>query len=184
MALKLGAPAQFAKEINVHEVSVAITEIDQLLSRVFGKHFGNASMPSVQADYLEAIFRFATDTLPPATERDARIAESDPRKSTAGRHTLDGEMMWFAWALQVEAAHLICGVDDDNARRSLLLAGVATGCSANFAWRKHRRTRGEYRADEETAKLLSNRGMGWASDFQSASDEVHALYRIREWGRE
>src|SRR5262249_31486171 len=107
-----------------------------------------------------------------------------PRKPTAGRHILDGDLMWFAWALQLEAAHAIAGIDEGHARRVLLLAGVATGCAANFAWRGHRRTRAEYRPDEATASLLHDRGMRWASDFQASAQEVHALYRIREWGHE
>jgi hypothetical protein len=140
--------------------------------------------PDVHADYLEAIFRFATNGLPPAIERDARIAADDPRKATAGRHTLEGDIMWFAWALQLEAAHAIVGIDDQHARRALLLAGVAAGCAANFAWRGHRRTRSEYRADAATAALLRARGLVWARDFQRAAEEVHALYRIREWGED
>lgn len=90
--------------------------------------------------------------------------------------------MWFAWALHIEAANAIVGNDEGHARRALLLAGVAMGCSANFAWRGHRRTRKEYRPDLKTAALLRDRGMKWASDFKTTSEEVHALYRIREWG--
>lgn len=71
-----------------------------------------------------------------------------------------------------------------RARRALHLAGVALGSSANFAWRGNRRTRGEYRADEPSARLLKERGLRWARDFESAAGEVHALYRIREWGHE
>jgi hypothetical protein len=184
MALEVSSALRFTKELRVPEVEAAIMETDALVARLFAKHFGDAASPAVQLDYLEAIFRFATDTLPPATEREARITETDPRKATAGRHTLDGDLMWFAWALQIEAAYAICGVDDGHARRSLLLAGVATGCPANFAWRQHRRTRDEYRADAATTRLLRDRGLRWARDFESAANEVHALYRIREWGHD
>jgi hypothetical protein len=184
MALALDTAEPFTQAIRVPEVASAIMEVDGLLGRLFAHHFGEAASASVQQDYLEAMFRFATDTLPPATERDARIAENDPRKLTAGRHTLDGDLMWFAWALQIEAGHAIRGVDGDHARRALLLAGVATGCSANFAWRQHRRTRSEYQPDAPTSKLLRHRGTLWASDFEGAASEVHALYRIREWGHD
>ena len=112
------------------------------------------------------------------------ISDDDPRKPTAGRHTLEGDIMWFAWALQLEAAHAIVGADEGHARRALQMAGVATGCPANFAWRGHRRTRAEYRPDAETASLLRERGMRWATDFGAAAEEVHALFRIREWGSE
>ena len=183
MAL-LGSGSAFASEVLNQEVQTAIMEIDELLARLFVKHFGDAAGVMVQEDYLEATFRFAIDNLPPAVERAGRIADTDPRKATAGRHALDGDLMWFAWALQIEAAHAIRGPDCGHSRRSLLLAGVAMGCSANFAWRQHRRTRPEYQADEATAKLLKGRALRWARDFESAAAEVHALYRIREWGRD
>jgi hypothetical protein len=184
MALLLGPPAQFVSEVRVPEVASAVMEVDGLLARLYTNHFGDAADPQVQGDYLEATFRFATDTLPPATERDARIPADDPRKSTAGRHMLYGDIMWFLWALQIEAAHAIVGVDGGHSRRALLLAGVAMGSAANFAWLGHRRTRTEYHPDEATACLLRARGMQWATDFDAAANEVHALYRIREWGSE
>jgi hypothetical protein len=160
-------------------------EIDELVARLFTKHFGNADNSRVQEDYLEAIFRFAMNTLPPAVERDARISEDDPRKATAGHHTLDGDLMWFAWALQLEAAFAIVGADGGgHTRRALLLAGIATGCPVNFTWRGHRRTRREYSRDTTTLILLRERGMQWARTFADAAKEVHALYRIREWGNE
>ena len=90
-------------------------------------------------------------------------------------------MMWFVWALQLEAAEVVAD-RSDAPTRALLLAGVATGCAANFAWRGHRRTRAEYRADASTAALLRERGQRWALDFDAAAAEVHELFRIREWG--
>jgi hypothetical protein len=184
MALSSGDAATFEREVRVPEVASAVSEVDALVARLFKDYFGDASDARVRADYLEAIFHFATDTLPPATERDARIADDDPRKATAGRHTLDGDIMWFAWALQLEAAQAIAGADEGHARRALQLAGVAMGCPANFAWRGHRRTREEYRADSETATILRERGMKWSTDFDAAAREIHALFRIREWGNE
>jgi hypothetical protein len=174
----------FADEVRVPEVAAAVMEVDDLLSRLFTKHFGDASDGRIRADYLEAIFRFALNSLPPATERDARISDDDPRKSTAGRHTLEGDIMWFAWALHTEAAHAIVGANREHPRRALFLAGVATGCPANFAWRGHRRTRSEYQPDEQTAALLRQRGLEWATNFEAAAREIHALFRIREWGHE
>jgi hypothetical protein len=184
MALGLESINVFVDEVRVPEVSSAVMEVDWLVDRLFAKHFGNAAAPLVRADYLEATFRFATNSLPPATERAARISDADPRKLTAGRHMLYGDIMWFAWALQIEAAHAIVGIDEGHVRRALMLAGVATGCAADFAWRGHRRTRAEYRQNSKTVNLLRDRGVQWASDFRAASKEVHALYRIREWGHE
>lgn len=164
------------------QVAAAVKEVDQLVGRVFTIYFGDPSDLRVQADYLEAIFLFATDAFPPATERDALISQDDWRKRTAGRHMLDGDIMWFAWALQIEAAYAILGRDDDHARRTLQLAGVCAGCAANFAWRGHRRTRTEYSPNDSAISLLKDRGLQWASDFEAATAEIHALYRIREWG--
>jgi hypothetical protein len=184
MALGIAPASAFLDIVRSPDIAEAVTEVDELLARLFAKHFGDAAEPRVCEDYLEAIFRFASDTLPPATERDARIAADDPRKRTAARHTLDGDIMWFAWALQIEAAQAVAGMDGDYPRRALSLAGVAMGCSINFAWHGHRRTREEYHADDATAALLRQRGPQWAADFPAAAAEVHALFRIREWGHE
>jgi hypothetical protein len=182
MALGQGPPSAFADAVLTPETADAVVQIDALLARVFATHFGSADNPAVREDYLNAIFRFATNQLPPATERDARIADDDPRKPTARRHTLDGDLMWFAWALVLEAAALLSGTDAGHTRRSLMLSGVASGCPADFAWRGHRRTRLEYGANDATAALLHKRGVAWADDFAGAAREVHALFRIREWG--
>jgi hypothetical protein len=182
MALSVGSPEAFASEVRVHDVASAVMEVDALVSRLFGKYFGDASDPKVQVEYLEGIFRCGTDSLPPATERDRLIAENDWRKPTAGRHMIDGDLMWFAWALHLEAAHLIAARDVDHARRKLQLAGIAVRCPANFAWRGHRRTRLEYHRDTGTAVLLRERGMQWALNFEAAAKEVHALFRFRERG--
>lgn len=181
-ALYEDGEGRFAAEARAADVSEAVLEVDALVAGIFREHFGDANHDTVQADYLRAIHRFATDTLPPAVDRDARIAADDPRKATAGRHALEGDVMWFAWALHLEVSALLCGPDEGHARRALQMAGVAIGCAANFAWRGHRRTRPDYRADTATAELLHARGLHWARDFPAAAAEVRALYRIREWG--
>jgi hypothetical protein len=182
MATGCGTESDFIREVRLPEVAAAVMEVDGLVGRLFEKYFGDAGDPPVQADYLEAMFLFGADLLPAATEREALIAEDDPRKRTAGRHEIDGDIMWFAWALELEAAHAIADRDADHARRALQLAGVAVGCPANFAWRGHRYTRREYKLDGATAMLLHERGLRWALDFETAAEEIHALYRIREWG--
>ncbi|HMG24012.1 MAG TPA: hypothetical protein VK607_21905 [Kofleriaceae bacterium] len=163
------------------EIADAVAEVDELVAGIFGRHFGDPARPEVRADYLAAVHRFAIDALPPADERAARIAPDDPRRATAGRHTLDGDIMWFAWAMTLEVADAVRGAEG-HARRALQLAGVATGCAANFAWRGHRRTRPEYRRGADTAAQLHLRGLAWAGDLAAAAAEVRALYRIREWG--
>lgn len=183
MALAVADSQNFADQVRAADISSAVMEVDALVARLFEKHFGDPSGPGVTEQYLDALFRCATDSLPPATERDAKIADNDWRKPTAGRHMIESDLMWFAWAFHLEAAHLIAGRDKDHPRRALQLAGIASGCPANFAWRGHRRTRPEYHADESTALLLRERGMQWATDFEAAAAEVHVLFRFREWGQ-
>ena len=181
MALSADKTEVFVESVRARDVAAAVTEVDALVARLFSKYFGDPSDRNVRADYLEAMFRCATDSLPPATERDRLVADDDWRKPTAGRHAIDNDLMWFAWALHLEAAHAVSGPADDG-RRALQLAGIATGCAATCAWRGHRRTRPEYLRDGAMAALLRARGMQWATDFEGAAREVHALYRIREWG--
>lgn len=183
-ALTLGPRADFFEAVRAPGVAEAVLEVDALLARLFAAHFGDASDPAVRADYLDAIHLFATDALSSAPDRAARISDDDPRKRTAGRHNLDGDLMWFAWAVHLEAAREIAGPDDGHPRRALMLAGVATGCPADFARRGHRRTRPEYRSGPATADLLRDRAPRWATDFHAAAAEVRALYQFREWGHE
>jgi hypothetical protein len=184
-ALGIGSREAFEAAVDAPGVAEAVLEVDDLVARLFARHFGDAEDPTVQGHYLDATLRFALDALPPALERDARIPPGDWRKPTAGRHTLDGDLMWFAWAMHTDAADVLRGGVTNasgRARRALTMAGVAAGCPANFVFRGHRRTRGVYRADGDTLAQLRRRGLGWAHDFDAASVEVSALYRIREWG--
>jgi hypothetical protein len=186
VALRAAPRSSFGQAVRVPVVADAITEVDTLVGRLFARHFGDPADTGTRDHYLEAMHLFATDALPPATRRHALVPDGDHRKRTAGRHTLDSDVMWFAWALHLEATHLLAPPDDITAatRRALMMAAVATGCAANFAWRGHRRTRPGYRADEDTARQLRTLGLGWADDFEAARTEVHALYRIREWGHD
>lgn len=184
LALAIGSSQEFLEQIQLPDTASAVMEVDALVSDIFHQHFGQPSSDDVRLDYLECMIRCGTDTLPPATSRDIRIPPDDWRKSTAGRNMIDSDLMWFAWALQLEAVHALAHQDDQHSRRALQLAGVIAGCSANFAWRGHRRTRPEYHKDDATLELLRRRGMQWAEDSELGLQEVHALYRIREWGHD
>jgi hypothetical protein len=178
---------RFHQELRVAEVAAAIIEVDGLLRNLFTQHFGSARAPHVQADYLMAMERFGRNTLPPATERASRIAADDRRKQSAGFHTIEGDLMWFCWAMHLEASQFLCDSDgndrlEDDARRALMMAGIAVGCPANFVTRNHRRTRPEYRNDDETSERLHQLGLLYAQEFISGAQEVRALYRIREVG--
>ena len=184
VALALDGRAKFVEQARVPEVAAAVLEVDRLVSRLFKQHFGDASDPVVQMDYINAMLCFGCDTLPPATQRAEQFSDSDPRKQAAGRYAMEHDLVWFSCALHLEAVHAIYGVDEEHARRTLMLAGIAVGCAADFVWRGHRQSRPEYSRDFQTAYLLRNMGVEWANDFRAACAEVHALFRIREWGRE
>jgi hypothetical protein len=184
MALALDSRRKFIEEARAPEVAAAVLEVDRLVSRLFKTHFGDANDPRVQEDYINAMLCFGCDMLPPATDRAARFSDSDLRKGAAGRYAMELDLVWFSCALHIEAVHAVFGVDEDHARRSLMLAGLAVGCSADYVWRGHRQTRPEYSKDFQTAYLLRNMGMEWADDFAAGAKEIHALFRIREWGKE
>lgn len=181
-ALGTGDEAAFRAAAGEPDVAAAIREVDGLLERVFAAHFGDPRAASVRDDYVAAVHAFATDALPAAPERAARIPDDDPRASTAGRHRMEGDVMWFAWGLTLDAAMGLAGDDAQAARRALQLAAVAVGCPADFAWRGHRRTRADHPPGDATAARLRARGLRWADDPRAASAELRALYRIREWG--
>jgi hypothetical protein len=138
--------------------------IETMIDRRFRERFGDARVDSVQRDYLAAVFHHAADDLP------HRRMRKDPR--------------WFAWALQIEAAVALVGMDDQDPRRTLMLAGIASGCPVDFAWHGERPTRVEYRRDATTVALLHRRGLRWATDYGGARTEVHALFRIHELGHD
>lgn len=184
MALSLDTRAKFVEEARAPEVAAAVLEVDRLVSRLFRTHFGDASDPTVQEAYINAMLCFGCDMLPSATERVTQFSNSDPRRVAAGRYAMEFDLVWFSCALHLEAVHAIFGPDEDHARRTLMLAGIAVGCSADYVWRGRRQSRPEYSRDFQTAYLLRNMGMVWANDFVGACQEVHALFRIREWGRD
>lgn len=181
-ALGLDPSEEFTRLAALHPVAGAAIELDDLVAGVFERHFGDPADPNARRRYLRAIYGAGTDTLPAATERLDRIAVGDPRRRTAGRHTIEADMMWFVWALQIETARVARPTGDRHDLWALLLAGVAVGSAANFALRGHRRTRPEYRADAATRERLFRRGLRWADDLEAATAEVHDLFQIREWG--
>jgi hypothetical protein len=184
MALSLDTREKFVSEARMPEVAAAILEMDRLFSRLFRKHFGDATDPETQADYVNAMLCFGSNKLPPAAERAAKIRCDDARKFAAGRYTMEFDLMWFSWALHLEAVHAVIGADEEHARRALMLAGIAVGCSADFVWTGRRQTRPEYSRDFQTAYLLRNMGALWAGSFEEGRKEVQSLFRIREWGHE
>ena len=164
-------------------VARAALEYDQLVGSLFDEHFGCPITDARRVDYIRAIHHFATDTLPDATDRLARVPPGDSRRRTAGRHTIDSDIMWFVWALQLELAHLNAP-EVDAPRRALVMAGVASGCPAHYVKRADRRTRTEYDSSERTTVILRDRATRWSQSMDAATHEVHALYRVREWGHE
>src|SRR5262249_24429370 len=126
VALRSAPPSSFVQAVSVPEVSNAIIEVDALVGRLFAQHFGDPTDAGTRGQYLDAMHLFAIDALPPATRRDDLVPDGDHRKRTAGRHTLDSDVMWFAWALHLEATDLLTPPGDSAAasRRALMMAAV------------------------------------------------------------
>jgi len=150
--------------------------LDELVRRLLHEHFG----ASVDRDaYFDALERFATDTLPAIPERTALLEPDDARRPSSGTHMLAGDIMWFAWAVQLECAEL---ADGPSADRALLMAGVALACALDYAHTGRCRTRVSYRAADHAAwQLVWERARGWADDFDAAAREVRELFYIRTY---
>jgi len=132
-------------------VAEAVLAVDDLVCRLVRQHFGSESGRVDAMAWLDAMERFGKDTLPENPARFARIPTHDPRKSTSLHHTIEGHIMWFAWAAQLECAELADPQSANAGLRSLVMAGIALGCSFDFAFRKRCRTRNEYVAAEPVA---------------------------------
>ena len=153
--------------------------LDELVRRLLHQHFGGPDGGVDRDAYFDAIERFATDTLPPIPERTALLEPDDARRPSSGTHMLAGDIMWFAWALQLECAELS---DGPSADRAVLMAGVALGCALDYAHTGRCRTRVSYRsADAAAWRLIWQRARGWADDFDAAAREVRELFYIRTY---
>lgn len=58
--------------------------------------------------------RFRRNTLPECPEQYALIPDDNGRKSSALHHTIEGDIMWFAWAVHLECAALVAGARTDR----------------------------------------------------------------------
>ena len=174
---------RFEAQARQPQVVEAVLAVDELVRRVVRTHFGKAG-PLDALAYLDAMERFGKDTLPECPERFERVPENDFRKTSALHHTIEGDVMWFAWAVHLECAELVAPPDPDaHAVRSLLMAGVVQGCSFDFATRKRCRTRREYASGDAAAWLgIWSRARECSLDFSRGAKEVRELFRIREYG--
>ncbi len=177
MVLWSGDEARFHEAMQPPEVVEAVLAVDDLVRRIARDHFGDDHLA-----YLDAMERFGRDTLPPSPERFALIPEDDGRKSTSLHHTIEGDIMWFGWAIHLECAQRL-GPPDPI--RALLMAGVALGVSFDYAYRRGYRTRVEYQSkDQEAWRRIWERALGCVSDFDAGAREVRQLFLIREYGDE
>ena len=177
---------RFAEEVARPPVTEALLAADELVRGLVRAHFGKPEGELDSDAYLDAMARFGADLLPANRERYQRLPDDDWRKSSSLHHTIEGDIMWFAWAAQLEAAQMVTPAGDQwHDSRALLLAGVALGCAMDYTFRGRRRTRNEYRAaGADAATLLWERAQAWRLDFSVAAEEVRDLYRIREYGDE
>jgi len=176
------AKRRFEQEVERRpEMAEAAPAVDELVSRLVREHFARPD-GSLDADaYFDALERFAVDTLPACPDRFALIASDDPRKASSISHTVAGDIMWFAWAVHLECAQLVAPATDEM--RALLMAGVALGCSMDYAFLGRCRTRAEYQSRDGAAwSKIWARARECVRDFDRAAAEVRELFFIRAYG--
>jgi hypothetical protein len=165
-------------------IAEAVIEVDALVCRLVRQHFdtGNGSLD--REVYFDAIERFARNLLPESPGRYARVPEHDYRKATSRHHTMEGDIMWFAWATQLDIAQLVAPASGAELElRTLLMAGVALGCSMDYAFSGRCRVRREYQpADAVAWSRIWQAASECASDFDAAAREVRELFLIRAFG--
>jgi hypothetical protein len=176
------ARRRFEKEVQGRrEVEEAAIAVEALVDGLVEKHFGDSD-GDVDADaYFDALDRFATDVLPACPERYERVADDDPRKASSLYHLMAGDIMWFAWATHLACAELTApDANGKESLRALLMAGVALGCSMDFAFTGRARTRERYEAADEAAwRAIWATARKCARDFETAAAEVRDLFFIR-----
>jgi hypothetical protein len=178
------ARRRFEREVSARsEVADAVVAVDRLVQGLANQHFRVDGVLEIEA-YLDAIERFACDTLPERPERYQRIPDDDPRKPYSLRHRMAGDIMWFAWAVHLEAVQIVApATPDEEQMRALLMAGVAFGCSMDYAFSGRCRTRREYEAGGYKAwRAIWKKGRELTSDFDRAAAEVRSLFFIRAYG--
>jgi hypothetical protein len=174
----------FEREVCQPQVAEAVLAVDELVLGLVHKYFTDAKGSFDGLAYLDAMERFGKDILPPSPERYERVPDHDARKRSSLHHTIEGDIMWFGWAVHLECTGLVAAPGAEaQALRCAMMAGIALGCSFDFAFRGRRRTRKEYlTADAEATARIWTRAQECMHDFASAAREVRELFRIREYG--
>lgn len=174
----------FRSQVHQPKVEDAVIAVDELVCRLVREHFSTSTGSIDALAYLDAMERFGRDSLPESPDRFERIPNHDARKSTSLHHTIEGHIMWFAWAMHLECVEMVAGRQSPNAELwPLLMAGIALGTSFDFAFRKRCRTRSEYLAgDSAASSRIWSRALELANDFDKGVREMKCLFRIREYG--
>lgn len=177
---------RFEAAVRQPKVAEAVLAVDELVLRIVRSHFAQGADGIDAFAYLDAMERFGKDTLPANPERYECIPIHDSRKSSALHHTIEGDIMWFGWSVHLECATLVAPPDAATRDlRALMMAGIALGCSFDFAFRKRCRTRREYvSADSAASERIWARARQCSLDFEEAAREVRTLFRIRQFGDE
>jgi hypothetical protein len=173
------ARRRFRAEMERPAVADAIVAMDRLVCDLVLRHFGD---PIDVEAWLDAMERFATDTLPEDPDRFARVPAWDLRKAGSRYHTMGSEVMWFAWAAHVHASQWLSGSGDRmRPVRAILLAGVCVGVAFDFVFRGRSHSHPRYRPDDATRAELRRLGRALAGDFDAAVEEAQDLYRVHAW---
>jgi hypothetical protein len=180
------APALLAKlkaALAVAENAQALRTIDELLLMLLQRHFPGPAEGQIEAGaYVNAVEGFARDVLPPDPDRLARTPSDDSRYAYAGRHRMDGAVMWFNWAGVLDCVDLLDGDAAFTPHRTVQIAAAAFGSAMDYAFRGQvgfrGKTRPEYKPDEPTVVLLRSQVKSWIADGTLARGQARELFRI------
>lgn len=174
----------FEERAREPSVAAAAMAVDELVRGLVREHFAGPGGELDGEAYLDAMERFAHDTLPACPERTAALAPDDSRVPFSDSHRMAGDIMWFGWAIHLECAQLVAPPSDqERAERALCMAGIALGSSMDFAFSGRCRTRAEYEsADTAAWRRIWERARECAADFDRAAAEVRQLFFIRAYG--
>lgn len=174
----------FEQQARAPHVAEAALAVDDLVRGLVRAHFAEQDGGLDEDAYLDAIERFAHDTLPTCPDRTAALPPDDSRLPYSDTHRMAGDIMWFAWAIHLECAQLVAPCNErERGERALCMAGVALGSSMDFAFSGRCRTRKEYKsADGAAWARIWARAKECAREFDRAAAEVRELFLIRTYG--
>jgi hypothetical protein len=182
-AAKLTEKQALEQELAHADVADAIRSVDAVLLGLMRRHWSLNNAPDREVA-LEALMRFGADRLPDDMDRLNRVKglnnPADPRLPFAQYHRMDSLIMWMNWMGHVECAAMINGGQSaEHGLRTVLMASLCLGYSADCVFRNRGQTHAEYYGPDGESRMWRKSSL-LANDFDKARLESHALARLRE----